>query len=113
MTRRKCLRFGDGLCGSMGPRYEYRSMEEIQRLSWDTVLLSRAGYAPRAKKTGVRWEVDGDMRRLEALRGAWRTGTRRIGGFEESRRHRNLKRWSHTCQVSKKWMQQGEWIKRF
>lgn len=50
MTRGKCLRFGNSLCGSMGPGYEYRNMEEIQRLPWDTMLLSRAGYAPRAKR---------------------------------------------------------------
>lgn len=49
----------------------------------------------KSKKTGVRQEVDGDMRRLRALLGTQRTGTRRIGGFGRSGgrgKSRSLKR---------------------
>ena len=42
----------------------------------------------KSKKTGVRHEVGGDKRRLGALRGVGSTETRRIGGFEESVKHR-------------------------
>ena len=46
----KCFRFGDSLCGSMGPGYECRSMEEIQRLPWGHNAAEQSRVHTKSKK---------------------------------------------------------------